>query len=125
MAMTGLVLNGIIGSGIFGVPPELIRLLGRASPLSMIVGALAIGTIVASVAEVASQFSEEGGAYLYVRTAFGRFAGLQVGESRLSPCANSFHEASLALRFFRTKMTLAKVLAQSGTSSTARMEHRG
>ncbi|MGH9691435.1 MAG: APC family permease [Candidatus Acidiferrales bacterium] len=78
-AMTGLVLNGIIGSGIFGVPPELIRLLGRASPLSMIVGALAIGTIVASVAEVASQFSEEGGAYLYVRTAFGRFAGLQVG----------------------------------------------
>ena len=35
--------------------------------------------IMASFAEVASQFSEPGGAYLYVRTAFGRFAGLQVG----------------------------------------------
>ena len=29
-------------------------------------------------AEVASQFSEPGGAYLYVRTAFGRFAGMQI-----------------------------------------------
>jgi basic amino acid/polyamine antiporter, APA family len=31
------------------------------------------------VAEVASQFSEPGGPYLYVRTAFGRFLGMQIG----------------------------------------------
>src|SRR5438270_9751972 len=31
------------------------------------------------IAEVASQFSEPGGMYLYARTAFGRFVGLQVG----------------------------------------------
>ena len=78
-ALTGLVINCIIGSGIFGIPGELNRLLGRASPIAMAVGALAVAFIVASMAEVASQFSEPGGAYLYARTAFGRFVGLQVG----------------------------------------------
>src|SRR5512138_1529193 len=77
--MTGLVINTIIGSGIFGVPSELARLLGRASPLAMLAAAAAMSIIMACFAEVASQFSEAGGAYLYVRTAFGRFAGLQVG----------------------------------------------
>src|SRR5262249_55797758 len=33
----------------------------------------------ACFAEVASQFSETGGPYLYVRTAFGRFLGMQIG----------------------------------------------
>jgi basic amino acid/polyamine antiporter, APA family len=78
-AMTALVINCIIGSGIFGVPSELARLLGRASPLAMLVAAAAMTVIMACFAEVASQFSSPGGAYLYVRTAFGRFAGMQVG----------------------------------------------
>jgi amino acid transporter len=77
--MTGLVLNCIIGSGIFGVPGELNRLVGRASPFAMIFSALAVGCIMAAMAEVASQFHEPGGSYLYARTVFGRFAGLQVG----------------------------------------------
>jgi amino acid transporter len=77
--MTALVINCIIGSGIFGIPAELIRLLGSTSPFAMVVAALTMAVIMACVAEVASYFSEAGGAYLYVRTAFGRFAGLQVG----------------------------------------------
>ena len=77
-AMTALVINCIIGSGIFGVPSELIRLLGSASPLVMIVAALAMTMIAAAIAEVASQFSEPGGLYLYARVAFGRFVGLQI-----------------------------------------------
>jgi len=77
--MTALVINSIIGASIFGMPSELIRLLGRASPIAMLVAALIVSIIVACMAEVASQFTEAGGAYLYVRTAFGRFAGLQVG----------------------------------------------
>ena len=77
--MTALVVNSIIGASIFGMPSELIRLLGRASPIAMLVAALIVSIIVACMAEVASQFTEAGGAYLYVRTAFGRFAGLQVG----------------------------------------------
>ncbi len=78
-AMTGLVINGIIGSGIFGVPGELTHLLGRASPIAMVVAALGMAIIIAVMTEVASQFSEAGGPYLYVRTAFGRFFGLQIG----------------------------------------------
>jgi basic amino acid/polyamine antiporter, APA family len=76
--MTALVINCIIGSGIYGVPAELTRLLGRASPLAMLAAGLVTAIILGCMAEVASQFSEPGGPYLYVRTAFGRFAGLQV-----------------------------------------------
>lgn len=77
--LTALVVNSIVGSSIFGLPSELTRLLGRASPIAMLVAAGIISIIIASMAEVASQFTQTGGLYLYVRTAFGRFAGLQVG----------------------------------------------
>jgi amino acid transporter len=75
--MTALVINTIIGSGIFGLPSDLIHLLGRASPLAFLLTAVAMSLIALCMAEVASQFSEPGGPYLYVRTAFGRFAGAQ------------------------------------------------
>ena len=45
----------------------------------MIFAALAMAIIVACNVEVASQFSEAGGGYLYTRTAFGRFVGMQIG----------------------------------------------
>jgi len=77
--MTAMVINCIIGAGIFGLPAELTRLLGRASPIAMILAALGMAVIMACIAEVASQFSEPGGPYLYVRTAFGRFLGVQIG----------------------------------------------
>jgi basic amino acid/polyamine antiporter, APA family len=78
-SMTALVVNSIIGASIFGLPAELIRLVGSYSPLAMILAALIISIIVACMAEVAARFDEAGGGYLYVHTAFGRFAGLQVG----------------------------------------------
>src|SRR5881409_1649592 len=62
--LTALVINAIIGSGIFGLPSELTRLLGRASPLAMLVAALAMATMILCMAEVASQFSDAGGPYL-------------------------------------------------------------
>jgi APA family basic amino acid/polyamine antiporter len=77
--MTALVINTIIGSGVFGLPAELTRLLGRASPIAIIVGALGVAVIMACMAEVASQFSEPGGPYHYVRTTFGPFFGIQIG----------------------------------------------
>jgi amino acid transporter len=73
------MINGIIGSGIFKVPGDLMALLGRASPLAMIVAGLLMSIIMLCMAEVASQFSEAGGVYLYSRAAFGRLIGLQVG----------------------------------------------
>jgi amino acid transporter len=60
--MIGLIVGNIIGAGIFGVTGELTRLLGRPSPLAMVLAALGMGVIMASIAEVASQFSEAGGA---------------------------------------------------------------
>jgi basic amino acid/polyamine antiporter, APA family len=77
--LTALVINAIIGSGIFGLPSELTRLLGRASPLAMLVAALAMATMILCMAEVASQFSDAGGPYLYIRAAFGRFSSIQMG----------------------------------------------
>jgi amino acid transporter len=75
--LTALMINCIIGAGIFGVPERLAPL-GRASPVAMIVAGLCFSVIVACFIEVSSQFSEPGGVYLYARTAFGRLAGLQV-----------------------------------------------
>lgn len=77
--MTALVVNSIIGSAIFGVPSEAIRLVGRSSPMAMVMAALLMGIIMLPIAEVASRFSRAGGLYLYARTLFGRFVGLQVG----------------------------------------------
>jgi basic amino acid/polyamine antiporter, APA family len=77
--MTLLVINTIIGGGIFGLPGELTRLLGRASPIAMIVGAAGMAVIIACFGEVASQFSEPGGPFLYARAAFGRFVSIQIG----------------------------------------------
>jgi len=77
--LTALFINCIIGGGIFGVPGELNRMLGRASPFAMLLAAVGMAVIMACLTEIASQFSESGGPYLYVRTAFGRFMGMQVG----------------------------------------------
>src|SRR5436305_14200465 len=63
-AMTGLVINCIVVSGIFGLPGELNRLLGRASPIAMIAAGLLMASIMALAADVASQFSESCCAYL-------------------------------------------------------------
>jgi amino acid transporter len=78
-SLTALVINCIIGSGIFGVPGELIGAVGRASPIAMIIAGLGMGVILLCFAEVGSQFSEPGGVYLYARASFGRLVGLQVG----------------------------------------------
>ena len=59
--MAGLIVGNIIGAGIFGVTGELTRLLGRPSPLAMLLAALGIAVIMAAIAEVASQFSDARG----------------------------------------------------------------
>jgi basic amino acid/polyamine antiporter, APA family len=90
-SMLALAVNSILGSGIFGLPSVVAGLLGRASPLAMLLAGVSMGLIVACYAEVASQFTETGGTYLYLRHAFGRLVGLQVGWmtllARLTACA--------------------------------------
>src|SRR2546421_9510337 len=77
-AMTGLVINCIVGSGIFGLPGELNRLLGRASPIAMIAAGLLMASIMAPTAEGGSQFFEPGGAFPYARQIFGSVVGFQI-----------------------------------------------
>src|SRR5258708_1173139 len=78
-SLAALVLNSMIGSGVFGLPSVVAGLIGWWSPLGYAIAALGMGAIMACFAEVASQFSEAGGPYLYARETFGRFAGIQVG----------------------------------------------
>jgi amino acid transporter len=77
--LVALVINGIIGSGIFGLPDDVARLVGRAAPLAYLLAALGIGIIMACFAEVASRYTEAGGPYLYARRAFGSLVGIQMG----------------------------------------------
>jgi len=78
-SLAALVVNSIIGSGIFGLPSDVARLIGRASPWAVLLAGAAAGVIMACFAEVASQFTQAGGPYLYARAAFGRFVGIEMG----------------------------------------------
>ncbi|MBV9182872.1 MAG: amino acid permease [Acidobacteria bacterium] len=78
-SLAALTVNSVIGSGIFGLPAIVAGLLGDLSPWAVIMGAFAMGAIMACFAEVASQFSDAGGPYLYARHAFGRLMGILVG----------------------------------------------
>src|ERR1700722_19114088 len=77
-SLTALVINSIIGSGIFGLPSVVAGYVGRLSPLAYLFAAAGIGVIVACFAEVASQCGAAGGPYLYARKAFGRFVGIEI-----------------------------------------------
>jgi basic amino acid/polyamine antiporter, APA family len=77
--LTALVINSIIGSGIFGLPSVVAGYLGKQSPLAYLVAAAGIGVVIACFAEVSSQFGDAGGPYLYAREAFGRFIGIEIG----------------------------------------------
>lgn len=73
------MVNIIIGGGIFGLPSAVAGILGSQSPIAYLIAAFGIGIVAACVAEVASRFQQAGGPYLYAKTAFGRFLGLQTG----------------------------------------------
>lgn len=77
--LTALVINGVIGSSIFGMPAVLAGLTGAWSPVTALLGGLGILAILLCHAEVASRFKEAGGTYLYAREAFGRGVGFQAG----------------------------------------------
>ncbi|MEO8358634.1 MAG: APC family permease [Vicinamibacteria bacterium] len=77
--LTLAIINGVIGSAIFGMPSQIAAMTGVQSPLAHLIAALCVLTIVLCFAEVASRFDESGGPYLYGREAFGRHVGFQAG----------------------------------------------
>ncbi len=93
-SLAALAVNSIIGSGIFGLPATVAGLLGQRSVVAVLIAGAAMAVIMACFAEVASQFSEAGGPYLYARTAFGRLTGILVGwmlylSQTAAPAANA------------------------------------
>lgn len=78
-SLTALMVNSIIGAGIFGLPSLLAARLGGYSPLASVLAGIGILIVAACIAEVSSRFDATGGLYLYGREAFGRFAGILIG----------------------------------------------
>jgi len=78
-SMAALVLNGIIGSGVFVLPGTIGGSLGWASLAAWLVAATLTAAMVFCFAEVASRVTGSGGAYLFTQAAFGPFVALQVG----------------------------------------------
>ena len=90
-SLTAAIVNGVIGSGIFGVPSAVAALTGAWSPLAVLIAGACVFVVLLCFAEVGSRFDEAGGPYLYAREAFGPVIGFQVGwlllVSRLLACA--------------------------------------
>jgi APA family basic amino acid/polyamine antiporter len=77
--LTAVVINAIIGAGIFGLPSKVQALIGSYSLYAFIACAIVIAFIVICHAEVASRFTATGGAYLYAKEAFGSAFAFEVG----------------------------------------------
>ena len=77
--LTAAIVNGVIGSAIFGMPARIAELTGVWSPLAYLAAGAGVMTMVLCFAEVASRFQDPGGPYLYSREAFGPWVGFQAG----------------------------------------------
>jgi basic amino acid/polyamine antiporter, APA family len=93
-SLTALVVNSVIGSGVFGLPSTVAGLLGNFSPIAVLLAGAGMGVIFGCFAEVASRFQQAGGPYLYARAAFGRGMGIQMAWMLLlgqaaAPAANA------------------------------------
>src|SRR5262249_21588995 len=99
-----MVINAVVGSGVFLLPTESYKLLGPFSLWAPLIFAVPVFILVLCFAEAASHFSEPGGAYLYARTAFGDFAGFETGWmnwiARLTSLASLSNGFVLSLALF-------------------------
>lgn len=77
--LTAIVINAIIGAGIFGLPSKIYAQIGSYSLFAFVACAVIVAIIVLCHAEVASRFSATGGAYLYAKRAFGSAVAFEVG----------------------------------------------
>jgi APA family basic amino acid/polyamine antiporter len=102
--LVAVVINLIIGAGIFGLPARVFALAGTYSLLAYVVAAVAIALIILCLAEVGSRFTATGGPYLYARVAFGPLVGFQVGWllwlGRIAGCAALCHLFVAYLAYF-------------------------
>ncbi|MCC3862071.1 APC family permease [Pseudemcibacter aquimaris] len=74
-----LVLNGVIGAGIFGLPGKLVEQAGIWGPWLIIIFGVLISSVVWTFASIASYFNTTGGPVAYANRAFGPLVGFQTG----------------------------------------------
>lgn len=77
--LVALVVNSVIGAGIFGLPGTVYKTTGTFSLLAFVVCAAVVVLLVLCFAEVTSRFSHTGGPYLYAREVFPPVLAFQVG----------------------------------------------
>ncbi|WP_373898177.1 APC family permease [Haloimpatiens sp. FM7315] len=74
-----LGINAIIGSGIFLLPNQAMKLIEPLSLGVIVFDMLLVISIAMCFAEVGGMFKKNGGPYVYAREAFGDFIGFEVG----------------------------------------------
>jgi basic amino acid/polyamine antiporter, APA family len=77
--LLALVINGILGAGIFGLPAKVHALLGVYGLAAILVCAAIIALVILCFAEVSSRFTQTGGPFVYAGAAFGPLLGFLTG----------------------------------------------
>jgi APA family basic amino acid/polyamine antiporter len=77
--LVALLINGIVGAGILGLPSRAFALSGTYSLLAWLVCAVVVSGIGLCLAEVSSRYRDSGGPYLYALSAFGPAIGFMTG----------------------------------------------
>lgn len=80
------IINIVIGAGIFALPALVASKMGAASILAYIFCGVLIMLIMLCFAEVGSKVTNTGGAYTYIETAFGDYAGFISGILSIASC---------------------------------------
>jgi len=102
--LTAIGVNQVIGGAIFLMPSQVAAQIGAWSVLAFVLAGAASLLVALCFAEVGSRFEGTGGPYLYARTAFGRFAGFEVGFmqwfTRVASHSSIVNGVALALGFY-------------------------
>ena len=80
------IINIVIGAGIFALPALVAAKMGAASIFAYIFCGILIALIMLCFAEVGSKVTNTGGAYTYIETAFGDYAGFVSGIIYVASC---------------------------------------
>lgn len=118
-----LIINSVIGAGIFALPAKVFALSGIYSILAFLVCAMVMMVLILVFAEVSSRFEQTGGPYLYVNAAFGQIPAFVIGWllmlTRLFSYATLINLLVLYLSFFsdifnQTEVRIAMILFITG-----------
>ena len=74
-----LLINSLIGAGIFGLPSKIFALSSWYSIPALLLTAAIVLILILNFAEVGSRFTKTGGPYLYTLKAFGRYPAFLMG----------------------------------------------